>query len=177
MHFFFFKFSLKCSVAYTHKHVYVLAILVSYPFRKLLPDIFLVIMNYRRVQYQSKTMNNHEWHVTDLRDKQEENSKEQPETEQETKETEPARETPDVTNSLNELLTQLDSLQMELSNQWETNGYFFNLFSASMSVEINVFSFAIWRHSNVLMYACIWNVILDLSLTFWYIHINCIVHR
>ena len=105
-------------MAYIHKHVhvYVLAILVSYPFRKLLPDIFLVIIN-RRVQYQSKTMNNHECHVTDLRDKQEENSKEQPETEQETKDTEPARETPDVTNSLNELLTQLDSLQMEPSNQ------------------------------------------------------------
>ena len=110
-------------------------------------------------------MNNYEWHVVDLRDKQEENSKEQPETEQQTKETEPAPETPDVTNSLNELLTQLDSLQMELSNQWETNGYFLYIFSPNMSIEMNVFSIAIWRHSNLNTYAGIWNEILDLSLT------------
>lgn len=114
-------------------------------------------------------MNNNEWHVVDLRDKQEENSKEQPETEQQTKETEPAPETPDVTNSLNELLTQLDSLQMELSNQWETNGYFLYIFSANMSIEMNdfVFSIAIWRHSNLITYAGIWNKILDLSLTIY----------
>uniref|UniRef100_A0A8W8M8M2 Uncharacterized protein n=1 Tax=Magallana gigas TaxID=29159 RepID=A0A8W8M8M2_MAGGI len=75
----------------------------------------------RLIQAAIKTVHHVAQNVLQPKDKPTTESKEEEgtkETEQEKKDPEPVKESTDVTASLNNLLTQLDALQMELSNQY-----------------------------------------------------------